>query len=213
MRELHMSFDKYNSKIAITIPYLTLHKSSEGLREDNERYNEPYIASLAVDATGQRPEVAFNLMPFPKVRRGETVRMLGDGHLVYGPRNPGEFVAVSILVMESDADVRERGAKIEAFVGSKAVELGLAAVQTASAPAGMVLGILKELTQFVAGMLAKDKDDELLRTEGTFLRDDIVPYHVNREYTPSNSFTTLGLQIRPLEVSNGQGVLPKMITL
>ena len=45
-------------------------------------------------------------MPFPKVRPKSTVTMLGDGHLLYGPKQPGEFVALSVLMMESDADIR-----------------------------------------------------------------------------------------------------------
>lgn len=208
-----MAFDKLASKLAITIPYFKLLKSADGVLEGNNRYNEPYIVSLAVDQAGPLPAVAFNLMPFPKVKPGESVQMLGDGHLIYGPKNPGDFVAVSVLVMESDSDVREKGEALEQFVKSKAVDLGLAAVTAANAPAGTILGILKELTQFIAGRLKSNQDDELFRTEGTFLRDDIVPYHINRSYTPSNSFVSMQLKIIPLDASNGQGSPPKTLTL
>ena len=87
-----MPFDPKTSKIAITIPHFKLLKRADPF----QKYSEPYIVSLAVDeADTKRTELGFNLMPFPKVRKGATVRMLGDGHLLYGPANPGEFVALS----------------------------------------------------------------------------------------------------------------------
>jgi hypothetical protein len=67
------------------------------------------------------------------------------------------------------------------------------------------LAVLKELTQFVAGMLKNNKDDELFRTEGTFLRDGVVPYHINRQYTCENEYVSLVVKVIPLAKANGQG--------
>jgi hypothetical protein len=209
-----MTFDKNKDKIAVTIPYFKLLASSDGARKKNNFYNEPYVVSVAVDAQGKAsPLLDFSTMPFPKVHKGQSVEMLGNGHLVYGPKNPGEFLAVSVLIMESDADVRARGERLERFVQSKAVELGLGAVMAANATAGSALAILKELTQFIAGWLKDNGDDELMRTEGTFLRDDVVPYHVNRRYQRANDFIDLAVQIIPLEASNGQGLPVKQLPL
>ncbi len=199
-----MSFDKNKSKIALTIPQFTVKKTPWELGEG--KYTEPYIASMTVDATKQKtPAIAFNLMPFCKVRPGCSVKMVGDGHLIYGPANPGEFVATSVLIMESDRDIQNVGQIIEDFVKSKAVELGMAAIIAANVGSAAILAVLKELTQFVAGMLKNNKDDELFRLEGTFLRDGPVPYHINREYRYSNDFVEVVLGIIPLDVANGQG--------
>ncbi len=205
-------FDKDNSKIAITVPRFKLKKKHAEPFEG--KYNEPYILSLAVDAASrQAPEIAFNMMPFPKVPAGGTVTMIGDGHLVYGPANPGEFVAVSILVMESDSDIVARGEMLEKFVKSKAVDLGLKAVMASNPGAAAILAVIKELTQFLAGMLKQNKDDELYRLEGTFLRDGVVPYHINREYQESNDYVEINLKIIPLEEGNGQGLEVKALVL
>jgi len=100
-------FDPHQDKIAITVPKFEFLKNSEGFLM--QPYNEPYILSFAVDSSGRsEPRLDFNFEPFYKVRPGDTVKMLGDGLLLYGPRNPGEFVALSVLVMESDEDVRKR---------------------------------------------------------------------------------------------------------
>ena len=43
---------------------------------------------------------------------------------MYGPKNPGKFVALSVLLMESDGDMRELGETIKGIVKSSTVELG-----------------------------------------------------------------------------------------
>lgn len=209
---MNPQFDKNKSNIAITIPRFTLKKKHKEWFEGS--YNEPYILSLAVDAAKvEKPEIAFNMMPFPKIATGGTITMLGDGHVIYGPANPGEFVAISILIMESDSDIRSRGVFLKDFIESKATELGFKLILASNPGAAVILALTKELTQFLAGKLKENKDDELFRVEGTFLRDGIVPYHINREYQSSNEYIELNVKVIPLEESNGQGAEIKKITL
>ena len=100
-----MTFDPNTDKIAITIPKFSLLKNSDGIFQ---KYNEPFIVSFAIDALGHNsPKIDFSFMPFPKIAKGGIVTMLGDGHLIYGPQNPGDFVAVSVLIMERDEDIRD----------------------------------------------------------------------------------------------------------
>jgi hypothetical protein len=62
-----MPFDAQTSRIAVTVPYFKLLASADPL----QKYSEPYIVSLAVDeADTKKTELEFNVMPFPKVRRG-----------------------------------------------------------------------------------------------------------------------------------------------
>jgi hypothetical protein len=206
-----MPFNPRRDKIAISIPKFSLLKHADSRVQ---RYNEPYLTSLAIDAAGRaNPRLDFNFMPFPKVARGGTVTMLGDGHLVYGPKQPGEFVAVSVLVMENDRELRDVGRQIEQVVRSKAADLGLKAVIATHPGHAAVLGLLKELTQWVAGFLKQNGDDELFRTEGTFLRDHPVPYHINRSYEVGNDFVRLRLNVLPLQNHNQQGPSPKPLSL
>lgn len=193
-----MTFDPDRSSIAITIPHFTLKKRGGGLFEG--RYSEPYIVSVAIDELGEAdPSLSFSFMPFPKVQAGQTVEMLGDGHLLYGPRHPGSFVALSVLVMESDGDIRRLGAEIDAIVNSNAALLGLKAIVAANPGAAGILAILKELVQFIAGVLQDDGDDELYRTEGTFLRDAPVPFHIGRRYQRGNEYIDMALEIIALD--------------
>lgn len=206
-----MIFNPQESKIAITLSELTLLETSEPWFDS---YSEPYILSVAIDSTGKaNPEISFNFMPFPKVRRKATVTMLGDGHLLYGPKNPGEFVALSILIMESDADMQERGRILKELVESKAVELGLKAIIISNPGSAAIVGVLKELTSFIAGVLSKNGDDELFRLEGSFLRDQPNPYHINRIYTQLNEFVKVSLKIIPIDTPNGEGASVQKLKL
>lgn len=205
-------FKPKESKIAIIVRDFTLLKTPWELFEG--RYREPYISSIAVHANADDvPQVAFNLMPFPKVDIGEMVEMVGDGHLIYGPENPGAFVAISVLIMESDSDIRRTGAKIEKFIKSKGLELGLNLIIASNPGAAATLAVIKELTHFLAGMLKENQDDELFRVEGTFLRDGPVPYHINRRYRKRNQFAEVALEIIPLAKANGQGEKVKKIAI
>ena len=204
-----MNFNPNTDQIAITIPKFTLLRHSDSIFQT---YNEPYILSVAIDALGSaNPEIDFNFMPFPKIAEGGTVTMLGDGHILYGPKNPGDFVAISVLIMEKDQDVRDLGEQLETVVQSKAVDLGIKAVVAANPGSTLVLAMLRELTGLVANFLRRNKDDELFRIEGTYLKGKPVPYDINRSFTYQNDFVSLDLKIIPLQEHNKQGPAPKAI--
>jgi len=206
-----MPFNPDTDKIAITLQHFTLLKHADPLLQ---RYNEPYILGVAVDASGRAdPGIDYSFMPFPKVARGGSVTMLGDGHLIYGPRNPGEFVAISVLIMENDRELQELGAAVEQVLQSKATDLGIKTLLAANPGYASVLAALKELTQLVAGFLKQDGDDELFRTEGTFLKGHPVPYHINRAYDVGNDFVNLRLKVIPLKTHNQEGPRPRTLAL
>ena len=206
-----MPFDFQTDPIAITLPRFTLLRHADPVFQ---RYNEPYISTVAVDAAGHAdPRIDFNFMPFPKVARGGSVTMLGDGHVIYGPKNPGEFVAISVLIMESDRDMQALGRTVETVIQSRAADLGIKGILAANPGSGAVLAALKELTQLLSGFLKENGDDELFRTEGTFLRGHAVPYHINRSYEAGNDFVALTLNVIPLRDHNRQGPTPKALAI
>lgn len=202
--------DSRNDPIAITIPRFSLLKKADRF----DRYSEPYIVSMAFDANDRvEPVIDFNFMPFPKVAKGGTVTMLGDGHLIYGPANPGEFLAMSVLIMECDHDIRAAGRFAEEALRSSAADLAMKALLSANPGAYGVVSILKELTGFIAARLKANKDDELFRISGSFLRGHPVPYHVGREYEHSNDYVAVTTRVIPLASSNGQGPCTKKIAV
>ncbi len=182
-----MAFDKNTSPIAITIPkFKLLNKVS---RPFEGSYNEPYIVSLFLDAKNTAaPAIGFNISPFVNVAAGDTVTMLGDGHLVYGPENPGEFLAVSILFMESNSDIRAVGDMLTSIIQSEAVNLGIAAIILANPGAAGIAAIVKELSGLVSKALSQTSDTETFRIDGVFLRDSNPPFDIDTPTIASNYY-------------------------
>ena len=197
-----MPFNKNTSKIAITIPKLKLLKHVS--RPFEGKYNEPYIVSLSIDANhlaGGVPKMNLNNLPFPMVDVGDEINMLGSGHLVYGPNNPGEYVGISILIMESNNDIRELGTQLSDILKSSFVSLGLAAILTANPGIAGALTVVKAAMEFIAAGMAKTGDEELFRIDGTYLRDIDPPYDIGKTDTGRNDYIELEVSSIPLESS------------
>ena len=139
------NFNSKKDKIAVVVKQFTLRKKADRL----QKYSEPYILSLAIDESGaNNPTIDFNILPFPSVRKGDTIDFDGQGHLIYGPANPGEFLAYSIMYMESDGDIRKLGKTIEKIVKDEAVKMGIKALLTAVPTYSTAVTILTQLTSF-----------------------------------------------------------------
>lgn len=210
----NLKSDNFNSKtdkIAVVIKEFTLLKRADGFLQ---RYSEPYIVSFAIDQSGAKnPAIDFNILPFPQVRKGDTIEFDGQGHLIYGPSNPGEFVAYSILFMESDQDIRNLGKTIESVVKSEATSIGIKALLTAVPTYGTAINVLSQLTTLVSKKMQENKDDELFRRNGTLLRDVTPAYDILRTYTGKNDFIETKVSIIPLLESNKLGKASKVIKL
>jgi hypothetical protein len=197
------SFNPQEDKIAVVVKQFTLKKGSEGLFGRN---NEPYIISIAIDQGGaENANLAINSNSFPNVREGDTVSFDGQGHLIYGPKNPGEFLVYAILFMESDRDVREFGATMENVINSEATQIAMKALLLAQPTYGTALTLIEKLSQLVAQKLKHNKDDELYLRTGTLLRDVTPAYDMLRTYKGGNQYIECHTSIIPLVKSNRLG--------
>ncbi|MBP0000339.1 MAG: hypothetical protein J7641_15310 [Cyanobacteria bacterium SID2] len=205
-------FDKYYDKIAVVLKQFRLKKVSENFFDPGRA--EPYIISVAIDSESvDRPAIHFNALPFPNVRAKDTVSFDGQGHLIYGPKNPGEFVAYSILFMECDSDIRELGSSVERIFKSAATRLGLKTMLSINLSLGLATTVVGELASIVADTMKQNKDDELFRRNGTLLRDVTPPFDILRTYDSGNEYIDCQTSIVPLGTSNLLGSSVKSIQL
>jgi len=205
------TFNPQSDKIAVVVKEFTLKRKSE---ISFDRYSEPYIVSMAIDEGGaNNPSIDFNILPFPHVRKGDKISFDGQGHLIYGPDNPGQFLAYSILFMESDKDVRNFGKLVEDIMKSEAVKIGAKALLAAAPTYSTAITILQKLTEFIAVQLQKNKDDELFRRNGTLLRDVVPAYDILRTYESENDFINTKTSVIPLTGSNMLGSQIKKVEL
>ena len=203
-------FDPNKDKIAVVVKEFTLKKKSEVFFK---KYSEPYILSIAIDENGAKnPMIDFNILPFPHVKKGDKISFDGVGHLIYGPNNPGEFLAYSILFMESDKEIRDFGAAVEKIMKSEAINIGAKAILTAAPTYSTAINIIQKLMDVMAKQLQKNKDDELFRRNGSLLRDITPPYDILRTYESQNDFVHTKTSVIPLE-SNSLGALTKKVVL
>jgi hypothetical protein len=215
-----MTFDRNNSKIAITVPSFTFKQGASNLLLEDVTdliYSEPYLVTVATDSKGViQNALNFNFAEYLNVRRGGTINMIGNGHLVYGPDNPGDYVAISVLLMESNRDARVTGDEIASIVKSEAVEMGLIqkiADEAMNPKLDVTLKLMNQLLGYVATRLQDSKDKYLFRTEGIFFKDTPVPYEVNRQFVTGNEFADITIQVIPLDTPNGQGPTTGIIDL
>jgi hypothetical protein len=219
-----MTFDRNNDKIAITVPSFTFKRGASSILFEDITdliYSEPYLVTVAIDGNGvNQNALNFNFAEYLNVRRGGTVNMIGNGHLVYGPGNPGDYVAISVLLMESNRDARAKGEEIEDIVKSKAEETHIVqeiAKSIAELAGGNKLGVPLKLMQGLLGHVAThlqaSKDKYLFRTEGIFFKNTRVPYDVNRQFVSGNEFADLTIQVIPLDEPNGQGPTTARVAL
>jgi hypothetical protein len=205
------TFKKDQDKIAVVVKDFTLKRKSEIFFD---RYSEPYIVSMAVDQNGAaNPSIDFNALAFPNVKKGDTISFDGQGHLIYGPKHPGEFVAYSVMFMESDKDIRNFGQEMEKIIKSEAVNIGAKALLAAAPTYSTAITVIQKIAELVAEKMQRNKDDELYRRNGTLLRDVTPPFEILRTYKSENDFISTNIKIVPLSSSNSIGEQGKQIAL
>lgn len=197
-------FDPNVDKIAICISDIKLKKSS-----DLGKYNEPYLITLALDSSGiiSTGNLNFGYQAFPKVLPGSSLPIGGNGILVYGPKNPGDMVAVAILVMENDKSIRETGKELQEIIEKtiktesfKKIIKGFSLPY----PSVPIILALDLLLSSISGVMMSNKDDELIKCEFSFLKGVVPPYSIGQKITKQNTYIDLTLDIIPLLNYDGQ---------
>lgn len=196
-----MSFNPKKDKIAITVPEFRLKRPIGQFGELGDLfYNEPYLLSMAITEEGvQNQTFTVNHATFPGIRPPHTVKMSGDGHLVYGPGNPGEYVIAWTMLMENDQPARDLGKRLKAIAEDKAIDLGLKAIMVANPAYTTMIEISRRLFSLIANEMAADKDDPVVLNYGTFLRDRNVPYSIDRSFISENDLGSVEMQVLPLK--------------
>lgn len=204
-------FNPISDKIAVVIKQFRLKKSSEFFAD---KYSEPYILSFAIDEHGTKEaSIDFNILSFPKVKKGDVVSFDDQGHLVYGPKKPGNFLSYSILFMESDKDIRELGKIIEEIIKAKAFDDSMKTLLSLANNYTRIAFVVQKIAEVLAIQLKNNKDDELFRRNGTLFKDSKPPFDILRTYQSENNFIQMQTAIIPLSSSNQLGSQVKKIKL
>jgi hypothetical protein len=171
-----MPFNPETDPISLMLTEFRLRKRADGFLN---KYSELYVLSLFEDENGQSGDrFNFSTAIFPKVRVNQAIRPGGSGQLLYGPVNPGAFLAFNLIFMESDKDIRDVGAQVGEVLGSEEAKLLRKSLIAANPGAAATVGALNTIANLVVNQLKANKDDELFRYTGTLLRHK--RYNVNK---------------------------------
>jgi len=204
-------FNPLEDKIAVVVKDFTLKKKGEGWFN---KYSEPYIISMAIDQSGaNNPAIDCNIQPYPKVKKDELVSFDGVGHLVYGPKNPGEFLVYSVTFMESDQDIRTAANTIEGIIKSEAIKIGAKALLVANPTYSTAVQLIGKIGSVVIDCMKKNKDDELFKRNGTLLRGTVPAYNIKETFPSENAFIKTNIAVMPLISANSIVDNSKKITL
>lgn len=190
-----MNFDPSNDNIAIVLSALKLRQTSDGL----DPYNEPYLIVLAMDENDAgQARLSYHLQEFHNVREYQPMVPAGEGVMLYGPANPGAFVTLTVALMESDEDIREAGAQIQALITRVNADLQTTNLSKILPGVAAAEAFLHAVLGEVAGVLVENRDDYLLTISGTWLRDTPTPYKIGSFTTHHNDFAEATLKVVPL---------------
>ena len=192
-------FDPQNDKIAISLLRFKMLKKP-GLFG---RYFEPYIVSFAADsdaASQASPALEFATIPFSRLRVGQEKKFAGHGRFIYQPKNPGEFVAYSMLFMESEEETREIASTVKNLFAQNDTKSLLQGIIAAAVPQlSVALKLVQQATVLTASVLEKTRDKELFVSEGGFLRDAPgAPYDISTSTVDQNDFIECETSVIPL---------------
>lgn len=169
-------------------------RGSKQLGMDQRRV-EPYVLAICADGDG---EIHRSVTPIyansPRQGRQE---MTGVGHIFYGPKDPKGVLAFALAVIESDADIRGSGARLDEALAdpvvtdaSKSVsDLIVRAVATAgnTTPVGAIvdgaLSVLHGTIRIVARAMQSNPDDVMWVQSGSLLGATSQPYFWGRRST------------------------------
>lgn len=190
-----MKFDPQCDNIAIVLSALKLRQSADFM----DSYSEPYVMVVGMDETsadGARFHSQLNA--FSNVRAYQPLVAAGEGLLLYGPANPGAFVTLSVAIMESDAEIRQAGQDLQAWVSQAAQHIGVASLLATNPGATTARSLVEQLLGRIASRMRDNQDDNLLTVSGCWFRDRPVPYNINSFSVHHNDFAEATLKVIPL---------------
>ncbi len=178
--------------------------------------SELYLAALVWDLSGAAPRVYPDLRELSveqmkgayRAKRGGEIRFVGDGLTLW----PGQPVVgalyVRLLILESDKDLRELGAKMGTLVkqvrGSELTQVleAIAKAPTAAAVAGIGMASLA-LMKSVSEILTANGDDLVALFDGTYGADSLLRGR-NDVYEQLGATVELALEVEELQARAGR---------
>jgi hypothetical protein len=164
--------------VSLSLKSLTL-KSSFDWSLFGKAVNEVYLLAVLWDLSGQPPQVwpVANAAAVPgeyQIQEGDVWQFLGDGLLLWPSGTVVGNLYVRLVLMESDADIRNIGRQVSKFndaISASALPAALSALVAGISSAGVLTAVAQAtsaLTGVIAKALSENGDDQVALFEGSY---------------------------------------------
>ncbi|KAA1047670.1 hypothetical protein [Pseudocitrobacter sp. 73] len=194
-------FNPLKDHTSIVLTDLRIKKSFDPGRN----YIDPYLIAIVTDKKDGVLRMSSKRFDFPNVKVYERIITSDSTFSLYGPGNPGEFVTTTLMLMESDSDIRIVGQQLDDLISGTAEEVGAVAALSGNPSAIAITALAQKILQGVAKVLQQNKDDQICFVYDTWFQGELPPYGINQYKIHSSSVADVTLRVSPLLVGGQQG--------
>lgn len=186
-------FNPETDQIAVFMTTLRIRKAFDiGNRVD------PYIIVIATDKNNGTVRMNANHFAFPNTQVYQQIIKPDNALMIYGPDNPGEFLTLSIMLMDSDSDIQKTGEQLEEAINTMAKTANVIARLTANPTAMVATMLAEEVLLGVAKVIQQNKDDPIMFVHDSWLQGLTPPYGINQYKLHASDTAEISLRVSPI---------------
>lgn len=186
-------FDPLEDNIAVFITTLRIRKPF-----DFGSHLDPYIVVIATDKKDNAVRMNVSHFAFPGAKLYQQIITPDNAVLLYGPENPGEFLTLSIMLLESDTDIQNAGKQLEAAINASAISANVIARLTANPTAMVATALAADVLRGIAHTMQQNKDDPIMFVHDSWLQGLTPPYGINQYKLHSSDNAEISLRVSPI---------------
>lgn len=195
-------FNPLEDNIAVFMTTLRIRKPF-----DFGNHLEPYIVVIATDKKDNAIRMNVSHFAFPGAKIYQQIITPDNAILLYGPANPGEFLTLSIMLLDSDADIQNAGKQLEAAINTSAIAADVIARLTANPTAMVATTLAEEVLQGIAHIMQQNKDDPIMFVHDSWLQGLTPPYGINQYKLHASDSAEISLRVSPILKQSQQNVM------
>jgi hypothetical protein len=187
-------FNAQKDNIAIFLTHLRILKPFNIVSQ----YLNPYIIAIVTDKADGKLKMSYRYFDFPNSKVYQSIIKAESSVLVYGPNNPGEFVTLNLMLMDSDANIRLAGQDLDSLMNQAANKIDIVAALSANPAVPVITSLAEEIFKFVAAEMKKNNDDPIMFIYDSWLQGLTPPYGINQYKLHSGPAAELTLSVYPI---------------
>lgn len=195
-------FNPLEDNIAVFMTTLRIRKPF-----DFGNHLDPYIVVIATDKKDYTIRMNVSHFVFPGAKVYQQIISPDNAILLYGPENPGEFLTLSIMLLDSDENIQNAGKQLEAAINTSAIAAKVIARLTANPTAMVAVALAEEVLQGIAHAMQQNNDDPIMFVHDSWLQGLTPPYGINQYKLHASDNAEISLRVSPITKQSQQNIV------